>query len=326
MKSLDSYWYKQNPVAWLLLPLSWLYCLLVFIRRRLYATGVLRSSRVPAPVVIVGNISVGGTGKTPLLIALCDLLQHQDHAVGVVSRGYGADYTGVHEVVETDDPRCCGDEPLLIHRRTGCPVVIGHDRVAAARRLLEIAACDVILSDDGLQHYRLQRDVELAVVDARRGFGNGYCVPAGPLREPVSRLRQVDIVAWHRQGEVDETDIGFYLEFGDVINLATAQARSLETFRGQRVHAVAGIGFPRRFFDQLRSAGLELVEHAFADHHRFSEPDFDFSDDLPVLMTEKDAVKCAGMQRPELWKVPVNARLSQALQRAVLSRVKNLNA
>jgi tetraacyldisaccharide 4'-kinase len=325
MKRLDSFWYSQNPLVWLLLPLSWLYCTLSWVRRHLYAGGMIASTRVLAPLVIVGNISVGGTGKTPLLIALCELLKRRGLSVGVVSRGYGAENAGVHVLADDDNPRACGDEPLLIRQRTGCPVVIGRDRVAAARRLLEIATCDVILSDDGLQHYRLQRDVEIAVVDAERGFGNGRCLPAGPLREPVSRLQQVDMVVWHRRGLVDDTDIGFCLEFGDVVNLTTHEARSLANFRGQRVHAVAGIGYPPRFFRQLRDAGLDVTEHAFADHHRYREQDLGFDDDLPVLMTEKDAVKCRGMQLPGLWKVPVNAKLSKALVQAFLDRVTKLN-
>jgi len=321
MKRLDSFWYSQNPLAWSLLPLSWLFRVLAWLRRVLYASGMIASTRVPAPVVIVGNISVGGTGKTPLLIALCSLLQQRGLAVGVISRGYGAGHGGVHVLADEDDARVCGDEPLLIRRRCGCPVVIGRDRVAAAQHLLETAACDLILSDDGLQHYRLQRDVELAVVDAQRGFGNGYCLPAGPLREPVSRLRSVDIVVWHHQGAVDDAAFGFRLEFADAVKLATGEARPLADFRAQRVHAVAGIGFPPRFFGQLRAAGLDVIEHAFADHHRYREQELDFGDDLPVLMTEKDAVKCTGMRLPGLWKVPVNARLSRALQQAFMDRV-----
>jgi tetraacyldisaccharide 4'-kinase len=322
MKRLDSYWYSQNQLAWSLLPLSWLYCALVWLRRRLYASGMIASTRLPVPVVIIGNISVGGTGKTPLLIALCELLKQQGVAVGVVSRGYGAENTGVHVLADDDDARVCGDEPLLIHQRTGCPVVIGRDRTAAAQRLLEIAAVDVILSDDGLQHYRLQRDIELAVVDAKRGFGNGFCLPAGPLREPVSRLHSVDLVVWHRPDDIDAAEIGFCLEFSDAVNLSTAEARPLTDFVGQRVHAVAGIGFPSRFFDQLRAAGLDVIEHAFADHHAYRQAELDFVDGLPVLMTDKDAVKCRGMRLPGLWRVPVSAKLSTALQQAILDRVK----
>jgi tetraacyldisaccharide 4'-kinase len=325
MKRLDSYWYSQNPLVWLLLPVSLLYRALTWVRRRLYANGMIASTRIPVPVVIVGNISVGGTGKTPLLIALCELLQRQGLAVGVVSRGYGADYAGVHVLADDDDPRLCGDEPLLIHRRTGCQVVIGRDRVAAAQRLLETAACDLILSDDGLQHYRLQRDLELAVVDAQRGFGNGYCLPAGPLREPVSRLRSVDLVVWHRPDPIDDREFCFCLEFGDALNLSTGEARPLADFSGQRVHAVAGIGYPPRFFRQLRAAGLDVIEHAFADHHRYLMHDLDFRDNLPVLMTEKDAVKCRNMQLPGLWAVPVSARLSQALEQAFVGRVAKLH-
>jgi tetraacyldisaccharide 4'-kinase len=325
MKRLDSFWYSQNLLVWLLLPLSWLYCLLAWGRRHLYASGVIASSRLPVPVVIIGNITVGGTGKTPLLIALCELLQRRGLSVGVVSRGYGADNTGVHVLADDDDPRDCGDEPLLIRQHTHCPLVIGRDRVAAANRLLEIAECDVILSDDGLQHYRLQRDIELAVIDAQRGSGNGYCLPAGPLREPVSRLRSVDLVVWHRQSLVDDAEIGFCLEFDDAVNLATGDTRSLADFSGQRVHAVAGIGFPARFFRQLQAAGVNVIEHAFTDHHRYRERELDFGDDLPVLMTEKDAVKCRGMQLSGLWKVPVNARLSPALEQAFVDRVCKLN-
>ena len=326
MKSLDQYWYSANPVALSLLPLSWLFCSLAVLRRFFYLRGFLPGHAVPVPVIIVGNISVGGTGKTPLLIGLCDYLSRHGFKPGVVSRGYGADVRGTHAVSVNDSAAHCGDEPLLIRRRTGCPVVIGKDRAAAAKDLLAENECDLILSDDGLQHYRLKRNIELAVVDSERGFGNGFCLPAGPLREPVSRLDNVDMVVYH--GNTDE-NYHFYLEFGEAHNLVSAETRTPDLFAGGPVHAVAGIGHPQRFFNQLRSLGLELIEHAFPDHYQFAASDIDFADGLPILMTEKDAVKFSGQamaQSAELlknaWSLPVNAKLSDRLGQDLLLLIK----
>jgi tetraacyldisaccharide 4'-kinase len=317
MKNLDQYWYSANPVAWALLPLSWLFCSVAVLRRFLYLKGFLRRHAVPVPVIIVGNISVGGTGKTPLLIGLCDYLGRHGLKPGVVSRGYGADVSGTYSVSASDSAEHCGDEPLLIRQRTGCPVVIGKDRVAAATKLLAENDCDLILSDDGMQHYRMRRNIEIAVVDAERRFGNGFCLPAGPLREPVSRLGSVDMVVYH--GDTDE-NYHFYLEFGEALNLVSAELRDTDSFATGPVHAVAGIGYPKRFFNQLRSMGLDLIEHAFPDHHQFSASDIDFADGLPILMTEKDAVKFTsqpvskfGDLLKNAWSVPVRAQLSDRL-------------
>ncbi len=318
MKRLDHYWYSHNAVAWLLLPLSWLFCTVAVLRRYLYATHLLPSYAVPVPVMIVGNISVGGTGKTPLLIALCEHLSRHGYRPGVVSRGYGAAVDGEHPLTAGDDAVACGDEPVLIHERTGCPVVIGRDRVAAANRLLADNDCDVILGDDGMQHYRLRRAFEIAVVDVERRFGNGFCLPAGPLREPVSRLKTVDMVVYH--GQTGE-QYRFTLEPGEAVNLDTSERRKLETFTAEEVHGVAGIGYPERFFDQLRAVGMQVIGHAFPDHHVYSAGDIEFADGKPVLMTEKDAVKCRALRRqPEsgridrnIWAVPVSAALSDQL-------------
>ena len=318
MRRIDHYWYSQNPVAWLMLPLSWLFCTVALLRRMLYRSRILASYSVPAPVVIVGNISVGGTGKTPLLIALCEYLARRDYKPGVVSRGYGSAVDGEYSLSVDDDAGVCGDEPLLIRQRTNCPVVIGRNRVEAARKLLAENDCDVILSDDGLQHYRLNRDIEIAVVDAQRRFGNGFCLPAGPLREPVWRLKQTDMVVHH--GDAGER-FNFSLRFGDAVNLCTQDRRNLESFAGTRVHALAGIGHPDRFFAQLRSHGLDVNEHAFPDHHQYAVSDLDFPDGAPVLMTEKDAVKCrplldkagARCDNAEFWSVPVDAIMSDPL-------------
>jgi len=311
-----NFWYSQNLLAWCLLPLSWLYCLLAGLRRSLYRRRWLPARKPDCPVIIVGNISVGGTGKTPLIIALCEWLQQQRLRPGIVSRGYGGRIRGPHAVCADDRAEDTGDEPLLLHQRTGCPVVIGADRAAAADYLAQHHACDVILSDDGLQHYALQRDVEIAVIDASRLHGNGFCLPAGPLREPVSRLNQVDLQVWHSPHGETQTGAAFHLQLCRVANLASGETAPLERFAGQRVHALAGIGHPARFFNSLRQAGIEPIEHAFADHHAYQSEDCRFDDDLPVLMTEKDAVKCRDFAHPGCWVVAVEARLNPALQQA----------
>lgn len=318
MKRLDYYWYSQNPVAWLLLPVSWLFCAVAVLRRLMYVKYLLPTYALPVPVIIVGNISVGGTGKTPLLIALSDYLAQNGYKPGVISRGYGADVTGEYALSADDDAASCGDEPVLIHQRTARPVVIGRDRVAAAKKLLAEYDCDVILSDDGMQHYRLNRDIEIAVVDTQRKFGNGFCLPAGPLREPVSRLNKATMVVYHGDSS-DRHRIS--LQFGDAFNLDTAERKKLESFVPDTVHAVAGIGHPERFFTQLRSVGLDVIEHAFPDHHKYTGSDIEFSDDAPVLMTEKDAVKCkpqypvikADGENRNIWAVPVHAEISDHL-------------
>lgn len=324
MKRIDAYWYSQNPVAWLLLPVTAFYFLIVSVRRLLYRIHFFKSFKLPVPVVIIGNISVGGTGKTPLLISLCELLKKQGYRPGVISRGYGGNFEGEHVVESNDEASMIGDEPYMIFKRTACPLVVGRDRVAAAQRLLEKKDCDIILSDDGLQHYRLQRDIEIAVIDTSRGLGNGFCLPSGPLRETKSRLDSVDIVIDHcsDKNSVCRND-NFSLQFLNVVNLASGEERVIESFSAQLVHAVAGIGHPERFFEQLRNCGLTVIEHAFPDHYAYKKNDFNFDDDFSILMTEKDAVKCQSFKNPRLWYVPVSAELSEHLVQKFLSKVRN---
>jgi tetraacyldisaccharide 4'-kinase len=322
MKNLDTYWYSQNPVAWLLLPVSWFYCALVILRRWLYRTGILKSYQISVPLVIIGNISVGGTGKTPLLIALCDLLKKQGINPGIVSRGYGGNFTGQRLVDSSDTPVSVGDEPFLIAQRTQCPVVVGKNRVAAAELLLKHHTCDVILSDDGLQHYRMQRDLEIAVVDVKRQFGNGFCLPAGSLRESVSRLKSVDMVVYHGQTTHDDC---FLLEFSEAVNLVTRETRPVASFQNSPVHVVAGIGYPERFFEQLEQAGLTVIKHPFPDHHAYNESDLCFDergDKKALLMTEKDAVKCKKFTADNNWYIPVTAKLSDHLISSFLDKIK----
>ncbi len=314
-------WYGPGPRPWLLRPLGWLYRGVTAVRAGLYRRGWLASVRLPVPVLVVGNITLGGTGKTPLVIALARHLRGAGWQPGVVSRGYGGDVDGPCLLPEDPDPARFGDEPCLIRRRANVPVAVGKRRPEAARLLVD-AGVDVIIADDGLQHYRLQRDVEICVIDGERRLGNGLVLPCGPLREPPSRLRRVDYRVVNG-GEVGPGEVPMQLTGEEAVRVNGGDRRPLAAFRGQRVHAVAGIGHPARFFDSLRRHGLEVIGHAFEDHHAYVPGDLAFGDNLPVLMTEKDAVKCAAFATQAMWSVPVQARLPETFLRAVDARMKN---
>lgn len=308
-------------------PLSWrltasLYAGIASLRRRLYASGILRTHRIAKPVVVVGNITVGGTGKTPLTIALIEALRARGIDAGVVSRGYGGTERGPLLVDPATSAAQVGDEPLLIHQRTRAPVAIGRDRVAAAQLLLRAADVDVVIADDGLQHYRLGRDVEICVVDGARRFGNERLLPAGPLREPLERLATVDFRVCNG-GEPHDGEIAMRLVNDGAYRVDDALFRAdIAAFAGQRVHAVAGIGNPARFFDALRAFGIEPVEHPFPDHHAYTASDLAFGDDAPVLMTEKDAVKCRAFAPAHWWALPVVAQLPDAFFDALAARLR----
>ena len=329
---LTRLWYGESsratPLLWLL---SRVYAGVTSLRTRMYAARWLTSHQAGKPVVVVGNLTVGGTGKTPLVAWLAARLSSHGLRVGIVSRGYGRSFDTPHIVEPDSNWRDVGDEPLLLRRRTDCLTIVGRDRVAAARALVEHGA-DVIVADDGLQHLRLARDCEIVVVDGARGFGNGRLLPAGPLREPVSRLLSADLAVVNGRAEHSSlTGQGSPLpvETFTMAAVATgarrldgrADDRSLEAFRGQRVHAVAGIGNPQRFFRDLRSKGVDVIEHPFADHHPFVARELDFGDALPVLMTEKDAVKCSEFADPRLWYVPIAAQFSEPEERELLRQV-----
>ena len=316
--SLERYWYSNNLVSMLLAPLGWLYCGVSGARRWAYASGLLPMAKIDVPVLVVGNITVGGTGKTPLVIWLVERLRAAGWRPAVVSRGYGGTTRHWPQAVAADsDPLQVGDEPVLLARRCGCPVRVDPDRARAARMLVEEAACDIIVADDGLQHFALARDVEIAVVDGGRRFGNGRCLPAGPLRERVERLQEVDFIVTN--GNAARLEYGMRLEGELAVALTRpGPGRPLAEFAQGPVHAVAGIGNPRRFFSHLRRFGLQLIEHPFADHHRFRPSDLDFGDRLPVLMTEKDAVKCAVFATSTHWQVPVSAVLDANLETRLL--------
>ncbi len=311
------FWHRRGLIAWLLWPVSLLFRLIVWLRRRCYATGLCRRWRAPVPVIIIGNITVGGAGKTPLTIALAQMLSERGARVGIVTRGYGGRSAGWPIVVAADtSAEQAGDEAVLLASRTGRPVVAGPDRVAAAKHLLDLHDCDVLLCDDGLQHYRLQRDVEIVVVSAARLFGNGFSLPAGPLRESVTRLGTVDLLV---HSGTERQQPGYQLEPEAVLwNVSdTAIERGLDGLQQTQVHAVAGIARPESFFELLRELGLQPIEHPFADHHQFSAADLAFGDDLPVVMTEKDAVKCAAFDLPDCWFLRVHANLDTAIEDAL---------
>jgi len=319
---LQQIWYGRRDVPWTLRGLAALYGSVAGVRRRLYSAGLLPRTRLPVPVIVVGNISVGGTGKTPLTIALIEALRARGFNPGVISRGYGGSARGPLLVDAGSDPRSAGDEACLVAQATQAPVAAGRDRVAAGRVLLEASRCNVVIADDGLQHYKLFRDVEICVIDGERRFGNGRLLPAGPLREPANRAAAFGFRVCNG-GVAEAGEVAMTLRGGDAIALtAPARRRELNDWTGQRVHAVAGIGNPARFFAGLRAAGLDVIEHAFADHFDYAPADLDFGDELPVLMTDKDAVKCAGFADARCWRVPVRAELPGDFFDAVAARLR----
>lgn len=280
---------------------------------------------LPVPVIIVGNISIGGTGKTPFTIWLIEQLREWGWRPGVISRGYGGHAAHYPlAVTVAADAAACGDEPLLIARRARCPVVVAPDRVAAAQMLLRDHDVDIIVSDDGLQHYRLARDLEICLVDGRRGLGNGALLPAGPLREQPSRLAEVQLIVVNGEGWQHADALSMHLQPAPLRHLIDEREQSLASLCGQRVHAVAGIGDPSRFFASLKTAGLEITLHAFADHHAFGSADFAFGDDAPIVMTEKDAVKCRAFADARMWALPVAAQLGPEATSRVRECVETL--
>lgn len=325
------HWAGRGFVAWLLWPASLAFGCVAFFRRLFYRLGLFASHDAGVPVVVVGNLTAGGSGKTPLVLRIVELLRERGRNPGIVSRGYlggaraaGGAAQGPRQAGIASDPAQVGDEPILLARRSGCPVWVAPDRVAACRALRERhPECDVIVADDGLQHYALRRSLEICVVDGR-GFGNGFLLPAGPLREPVSRLRSVDAVVANGDAGVAGYRMG--LE-GDVLVRFTDahDRRPASAFAGRRMHAAAGIGDPGRFFAHLARLGIDVVPHPFPDHHAFREEDLRFADADPVVVTEKDAVKLKPIVRAlpqvEFWILPVRAVLDPAFERWLLEKL-----
>lgn len=323
LNPIEASWQRRHPLNYLLLPLSALFCTVVALRRRLYRWGWLKSQQIDCPVIIVGNITVGGTGKTPLIIWLAQKLIEWGYKPGIITRGYGGkSQVWPCEVTADSTPQQVGDEAILLKRHGECPVFAGPERPLVAQQLLSNYPCDVILSDDGMQHYALQRDLEIAVVDGERRFGNGYCLPAGPLRETRRRLQQVDLVIIN--GNPGEGEYGMSVVGDMACPVAGGACKPLADFVPTSVDAVAGIGHPERFFSMLESAGLAVDRHPFIDHHDFTADDLAPFDQKTVLMTEKDAVKCEQFARPNHWYVPATASVAGAFEHQLKTKVKRL--
>ena len=319
---LDELWYGGRAWGRGLALLSLPYAAAVHVRRDAYRRGLWRSHRVGAPVVVVGNIAVGGAGKTPFVVWLVERLRRHGYRPGVVCSGYrGTERDRPRYVRGDSDPAAVGDEAVLVAKRCRCPVVAGRDRVAAARSLVRGSDCDVVVSDDGLQHYRLARDLEIAVLDGQRRHGNGLRLPAGPLREPVSRLESVDFVV-AKGGEAREGEYRMDLT-GRTLRRVADDSGAIDAaeLSSSPVHAVAGIGNPASFFARLEDLGLRIIPRAFPDHHPFRAEDVEFGDERPVVMTEKDAVKCRGFAGKRHWCLPVDAEVDPALESDLIARL-----
>lgn len=323
MQWLSERWYRRSLLARLLSPLSLLYRTVIFLRRMSYQTGLLQQKTLPVPVIIVGNITVGGTGKSPLVIWLAKQLHMAGYSPGIISRGYGGSGPFPFAVETSSQAEQCGDEPLMIHQHSGYPVVVDPDRYRAGQYLLAHQPCDVIIADDGLQHYRLARDMEIVVIDGKRMFGNNFLLPAGPLREPINRLKTADFLVCNSGDYPDAFRMD--LKASSAINLLSGESKSLSSFTEQPLHAVAGIGHPQRFFQTLKEAGLSFDEHTFADHHTYQPTDLSFSVARPILITEKDAVKCRSFASADMWYLPVEAELPMQLKDTICEKLRNLN-
>lgn len=323
-RRLERLWYGDSPLVLPLLPLSGLFALAVNLRRAFYARGWLRSSQVGVPVIVIGNITAGGTGKTPLVAWLASRLRADGLQPGIVSRGYGGAAQRVPvAVAPTSSAEEVGDEPVLLARRTRVPVAVCIERVRAARMLVA-AGADVIIADDGLQHYALARDLEIIVVDGNRRFGNGHMLPAGPLREPARRLHGGGgLVLVNGGPEKKAGDLCFHLQTSDAVALNRRERRALAVFSGQKVWAVAGIGDPLRFYSELRGHGIEPVPVTVPDHGRVDLTGLRQKADWPILMTEKDAVKYSGYRDAAAWYLPVEVVIPPEVEAVVMRHVRD---
>ncbi len=321
-KWANTIWYKDFFIAAWLMPFAFIYMDVIRFRRWQYKTGRKTVTKVSVPVIIVGNLTVGGTGKTPLVIYLVKQLQAKGFKPGVISRGYGGESeVWPQKVTAESDVSVMGDEPVLIAQQTNCPVAVSPIRVDAANLLIEAAGCDVILSDDGLQHYALGRDIEIIVIDGERRFGNNYCLPAGPLREPQERKLEVDFTVCNG-GEADEGEIYMQLEGDVAINMQNGEKKSLYEFSQLNCHALAGIGNPQRFFKHLEKFHIKSSQDAFPDHYVFTASDISHKGADAIFMTEKDAIKCQTLATDKHWFVPVQAQLPDDFSEQLITLLK----
>ena len=346
MKPVSAYWQSVNIVSMALAPVSFIFCALTFLRRQMYQFRLLRVYRSRLPLIVVGNIYIGGNGKTPLVIELTRQLQAQGYRPGIVSRGYGAKKDNqtlpFPRRVQSNDVRLYGDEPVLIQQATGCPVFIDPVRSRAVQAIEQQTNCNVIISDDGLQHYAMHRDIEINVTDARRQYGNGLCLPAGPLREPVSRLKSVDYIVYNTsRGKLEKPadSVQFPDNYPKLYTMdykagplqsvgshnPDLNVKTLNDLKGEIVHAVAAIGDPDAFFSRLKQAGLNIIKHPFPDHFQFMEQDLDFKDQKPIIMTEKDAVKSTAFNLKDAWYLPVQVDIDRQFFSDIVRQLQSLN-
>ncbi|WP_373080426.1 tetraacyldisaccharide 4'-kinase [Zhongshania sp.] len=320
-QGLNRAWYGKPKSLLLLVPLEFLYRLIVALRRRL-----IRPQSCGAPLIVIGNISVGGSGKTPVVLAVAEYCQRTGYKVGIVSRGYGGcapQYP--YLLTNQSTPAESGDEPFLMYQRSGLPLAVAPDRLAAAKMLVEQHGCNLIISDDGLQHYRLARDIEVIVIDGERGFGNGHCLPVGPLREPIARANEVSLKIING-GNAGLSGFNMNLNGSMAVNLLSGEQLAIADWppNQKRIHGIAGIGNPQRFFRSLRAMGFEVIEHPFPDHHDYTLDDVQFDDSLPVMMTEKDAVKCRSFEVQKHWMLPVSGEIDPLFYSALQSNLANV--
>src|SRR3990167_3168007 len=319
-------WYRQHLIwlTLLLLPIAYLFRLVVLVRKYCYQYHLFTSTCLPVPVVIVGNLTVGGTGKTPFVIWLVNYLQSNHIKVGVISRGYGGNNNQAPVFINNSSHAIeVGEEPILIYQQTNCPVVVCKNRVAAANYLLAKTSCEIIISDDGLQHYALARDLEIAFIDGTKRYGNGQCLPEGPLREPLSRLTTVDYIIVTVGNSLQETVMQL-LPQGLILLINPSQQVDKFMLQDKVIHAVAGIGHPERFFHMLRTLKLRFFEHSFPDHYHYTKESLNFGEDAVIVMTEKDAIKCKEFATKDFYYLPVKAELPERFSGNLLTRVRQL--
>lgn len=322
-----AWWQEERSwIAYFLWPFSLVFVAIVVVRRLFYRCHFFKTYHCPVPVIVVGNITVGGNGKTPLVIYLAELLKKAGYQPAIISRGYGSKkQSAPREVLVSDSSDQAGDEPLLMARRTECPVVICPKRVKAIHYVLaHHPTCNVIISDDGLQHYAMGRDIEIAVMDGLRLLGNQWFLPAGPLREPLSRLKQVDCVVYNGRPS-DSMGFGMQLAAGPVTSIKNPKEHAdRNVFSPYVVHAVAGIGNPTSFFQTLRALRFRFFEHAFPDHYSFQLSDFEFGENAMIIMTEKDAMRCLAFATERYWFLPVAAVMDKAFDEMILAQLENI--
>ncbi len=320
----ENIWRSKNLLSTILLPLSWIFRTAVVLRRSYYRIRNSNNSYLPVFVIVVGNLTVGGTGKTPFVIWLAKYCKNKGLNVGIVTRGYKRESKQhMIEVQPQTTPSEVGDEALLLALKTSCPVIVSANRRQAVETLVSKYQVEVVLSDDGLQHYNMPRDKEIVIVDTEQLFGNGRCLPAGPLREPVKRIKSCDLIIYSNCE--NSSNAAFKMQINDAVSLSSDIVRkSVKDFTNFTVHAVAGIGNPSRFFNALRGAGIQVIEHRFPDHYTYQENDLEFNDAHPILMTEKDAVKCKKFTHKDIWYVPVSLLPNDLLRQSISTIIEGI--